>query len=110
MVDDLKPSGEQAVELGEIHPVVDLDQELIANRAKEPLDLPFVWWLRGACVISFHAQNSAHPQQLRGNERQPRSTKIAYGDTARHHPGPQRSLQPEHVLAGTHRQPTSRRE
>ena len=59
------------------------------------------WWLRGGCVISFHAQNSAHPQQLRGNERQPRSTKIAYGDTARHHPGPQRGLQPEHVLAGT---------
>jgi len=37
----------KAVELGEIHPVVDLDQELIANRAKEPLDLPFVVAARG---------------------------------------------------------------
>ena len=47
VVDDLKPSGEQAVEVGEIHPVVDLDQELIANRAKEPPDLPFVVAARG---------------------------------------------------------------
>ena len=65
VVDDLQPRGEQAVQLGELHTVVDLDQELIADRPEKAFDLALRRRRPRARVNQLHAQHRARPEQLR---------------------------------------------
>jgi hypothetical protein len=112
VVDDLQPRREQPVELWEIELLAafDLDQKLVADGAEEPLDLALRRRRSGACVDQLDAQHRARPQQLRGHERRAPVDQDRVRDPARQKPRAQRGLEPEHVLAGAHRQPTSSRE
>jgi hypothetical protein len=54
VVDGLGPGGEQPVQLGQagdVLPLADLDQELLADHAEEPLDLPPALRLTGQSKI-----------------------------------------------------------
>ena len=100
MIDDLKPCGEQAVQLGELDTIVDLDQELIADRAKKPFDLALRGRRARARVDQPDAEHSTGSEQLRGHERRSAIDQDRFREPAGHQPGSERGLEPEHVLAG----------
>ena len=110
VVDDLKPGGEQTVQLRQLDTVVDLDQELIADGLEKPLDLPLRRCRPRTRVNQLHAQHRARSEQLRGHERRARSTRIASGTP--------RLISPERSAASKrntsspvpHRHPTKSRE
>ena len=101
VVDDLKPRGEQAIELRKLDTVIDLDQELIADRPKKALNLALRGGRARACVNQFHAEHGARAEQLGGHERGAAVNQNPCRNATRHQPSPQRGLQAEHVLAGT---------
>src|SRR5450432_412676 len=100
VVDDLKPRGEQTVELRKLDTVVDLDQELIAHRPKKALNLPLRGGRARAGVNQFHAEDGARPEQLGGHERGAAVNQNRCRNATRHQPGADRGLQAEHLLAG----------
>jgi hypothetical protein len=74
VVDNLEPGGEQAIELGELDAVVDLDRELIANRPENLSILPFVVAARGHAWISFAPSTSYARSNCEDTNAGPRST------------------------------------
>ena len=101
VVNDLQPGGEQPVQLRELDTVVDLDQELIPHRPKKSFDLPFRRGRARARVNQLHAEDGASAEQLGGHERRPAINQNPCRNATGHQPSPERSLEAEHVLAGT---------
>ena len=85
---------------GELDTIVDLDQELIADRAKNRSILPFVVAARGLAWINRTPSTAQALSSCEDTNADPRSTRIAFGEPAGHQPGSERGLEPEHVLAG----------
>ncbi len=100
VVDDLQPSGEQSVQLRELDPVVDLNQESIAHGPEKALNFAFRGGRPRACVNQLHAKHGTRAQQLRGHERRPPVDQDRRRNTTRHQTPAERGLQPEHVLTG----------
>ena len=109
VIDRLDPRANSRLSSAEIEPPrLDLDQELIADRAEEPLDLALRRAGRGPAWTSFTPEHGARPQQLRGDNAVPLSTRTRRG--RRVLPARRAARPPaRHVLAGPHRYPTSSR-
>ena len=100
MVDRLHPGGEQGVELGEIRdaPVFDLDQELLADRGENPLDLPPAGRLTRLTVDQADPEHPAGSSQPPGDKNVPVVDVKALWYTSGGKAGPQRRFEAQGVL------------
>ena len=100
MVDPLHPGGEQGVELGEIRdaPVFDLDQELLADRGENPLDLPPAGRLSWLTVDQADPEHPAGSSQPPGDKNVPVVDVKALWYTSGGKAGPQRRFEAQGVL------------
>ena len=102
VIDRLDPRPEQPVELLEARgrAVLELDQPLLADGPKRPLDLPAPLGPPRPAVDQADPQHRARPQQLPGHERRAVVDIDGLRDAARGDPRPQRPRRVQHILAG----------
>jgi hypothetical protein len=101
VVDALDPGAEQAVQLGQVGCAaagLQLDQELRADGAEDPLDLAAALGLAGLGVGQADPEHRQAALQLAGDERRAVVDIQRAGQATGGEPGPQRSLQPEGVF------------